>query len=512
MENQSNQEKSGQNRGEMMFTRKRFLMLSGLVSVLLFLIFGTSAIGATINDLSSASAQYKAVSFLVDRKIMEVDQNNNFKPSLLVSKLDLAKYLYNLITYYKLENSNSTVSSEEISKIQSRVSSLEKQMQSSISAQSGVQSDLSDLKKRITALESKVTSITTTSSSQASQITPTDFSKDIDSLSKRVATLEKGSSDLSKTVDQLSKKIATLEQKLEQKDTSSQVSSISKDLDSLSKRVTTTEQSVAQVNSKIAVVNGDISKISTNINDINSNLNAFNTEVTNNIQRIDSKISALESSLKSSQQDIGKIVTVSTQVSKLDGRISALEQSSQQSSQRLSALENSVSQNSTDIENLKPLNSLYASTSKEVSALSQRISKIEEIINKGDDFIKRLDAIDALTIVDTIGNFQVLSNRFDQLVAKYTKIEDQMRALSIEQQYILNEISNVKDTVVKTSELSDNISTLTANQEKTKTDLELLNEEVSTLRSELELTRWIAIAGTVTSVILGILFIVTAGQ
>lgn len=491
-----------------MFTRKRFLMLSGLVSVLLFLIFGTSAIGATINDLSSASAQYKAVSFLVDRKIMEVDQNNNFKPSLLVSKLDLAKYLYNLITYYKLENSNSTVSSEEISKIQSRVYSLEKQMQSSISAQSGVQSDLSDLKKRITALESKVTSITTTSSSQASQITPTDFSKDIDSLSKRVATLEKGSSDLSKIVDQLSKRITTLEQK----DASSQISSISKDLDSLSKRVTTTEQSVAQVNSKIAVVNGDISKISTNINDINSNLNAFNTEVTNNIQRIDSKISALESSLKSSQQDIGKIVTVSTQVSKLDGRISALEQSSQQSSQRLSALENSVSQNSTDIENLKPLNGLYASTSKEVSALSQRISKIEEIINKGDDFIKRLDAIDALTIVDTIGNFQVLSNRFDQLVAKYTKIEDQMRALSIEQQYILNEISNVKDTVVKTSELSDNISTLTVNQEKTQTDLESLNEEVSNLRSELEMTRWIAIAGTVTSVVLGILFIVTAGQ
>ncbi|HRT01264.1 MAG TPA: S-layer homology domain-containing protein [Fervidobacterium sp.] len=491
-----------------MFTRKRFLMLSGLVSVLLFLIFGTSAIGATINDLSSASAQYKAVSFLVDRKIMEVDQNNNFKPSLLVSKLDLAKYLYNLITYYKLENSNSTVSSEEISKIQSRVSSLEKQMQSSISAQSGVQSDLSDLKKRITALESKVTSITTTSSSQASQITPTDFSKDIDSLSKRVATLEKGSSDLSKIVDQLSKRITTLEQK----DASSQISSISKDLDSLSKRVTTTEQSVAQVNSKIAVVNGDISKISTNINDINSNLNAFNTEVTNNIQRIDSKISALESSLKSSQQDIGKIVTVSAQVSKLDGRISALEQSSQQSSQRLSALENSVSQNSTDIENLKPLNGLYASTSKEVSALSQRISKIEEIINKGDDFIKRLDAIDALTIVDTIGNFQVLSNRFDQLVAKYTKIEDQMRALSIEQQYILNEISNVKDTVVKTSELSNDISTLTLNQDKAKTDLESLNEEVSNLRSELEMTRWIAIAGTVTSVVLGILFIVTAGQ
>ncbi|HOK33766.1 MAG TPA: hypothetical protein PLM28_04020, partial [Fervidobacterium sp.] len=389
-----------------------------------------------------------------------------------------------------------------------RVYSLEKQMQSSISAQSGVQSDLSDLKKRITALESKVTSITTTSSSQASQITPTDFSKDIDSLSKRVATLEKGSSDLSKIVDQLSKRITTLEQK----DASSQISSISKDLDSLSKRVTTTEQSVAQVNSKIAVVNGDISKISTNINDINSNLNAFNTEVTNNIQRIDSKISALESSLKSSQQDIGKIVTVSTQVSKLDGRISALEQSSQQSSQRLSALENSVSQNSTDIENLKPLNGLYASTSKEVSALSQRISKIEEIINKGDDFIKRLDAIDALTIVDTIGNFQVLSNRFDQLVAKYTKIEDQMRALSIEQQYILNEISNVKDTVVKTSELSNDISTLTLNQDKAKTDLESLNEEVSNLRSELEMTRWIAIAGTVTSVVLGILFIVTAGQ
>jgi len=76
----------------------------------------------------------------------------------------------------------------------------------------------------------------------------------------------------------------------------------------------------------------------------------------------------------------------------------------------------------------------------------------------------------------------------------------------------LNEISNVKDTVVKTSELSNDISTLTLNQDKAKTDLESLNEEVSNLRSELEMTRWIAIAGTVTSVVLGILFIVTAGQ
>lgn len=508
-----------------------FHLFLSIVSMVL--IFGTIANAATINDLSPASAQYKAVNFLVDRKIMEVDQNNNFKPSLLISKLDLAKYLYNLITYYKLESYISTGSSEEISKIQSRLSALEKQIQSNTSAQTSIQNDLSDLKKRLTALESKVAS--SGSSTQIPQGTQTkDVSKDIDSLSKRIATLEKDSSDTSKAIEQLTKRVTALEQKdltttvtnlsknldslskrvstLEQKDVSNIVPNLSRDLDAVAKSSTALEQSLAQANGKIISLTNDVNKLFIITNDASNNIAALKTEVTSNMQRVESKISALENSLNLSQQDIGKIVTIGTQVSNLDGRVSALEQSSQQSNQRLSNVENAVSQNSKDIESLKPLNNLYFSTSKEVSTLSQRISKIEEIINKSDDFIKRLDAIDVLTVADVVGNFQVLSNRFDQLVAKYTKIEDQMRTLSTEQQYILNEISSVKDSVVKTNDLSEKVSALSIGQEKTNADIESLNKEVNDLRSELDSTRWIAIAGIVTSVVLGIILLVTAGQ
>ncbi|HOK87454.1 MAG TPA: S-layer homology domain-containing protein [Fervidobacterium sp.] len=460
-----------------MFNRK-FLTYLPLITVLLLLLFYspfiTSVMGATINDLSPASSQYKAVNFLVDRKIMEVDQNNNFKPSLLVSKLDLAKYLYNLIVYYKLENLSTSSVEGELSKLQSRVSSLEKQVQTSSSAQSSIQNDISDIKKRLTSLESKVGAITT-QTPQISQSSQTkDVSKDLEQLSKRISALEQA--DI-----QMNSKISSLNSEL------SKISSISTEL------------------AKIPNLSNEINKIPT----LNSDLNALKTEVKSNTQRIESKIAALENSINSSQQDIGKISTLSTQISKLEGRISALEESQRKD---LSNVENMVIQNSKEIEKLKTLNNLYTSASKEIDSLMQRVSKIEEVINRGDDFIEKLDAIDVLTVVDFVGNFQILSNRFDQLVAKYTKIEEQMRSFSVEQQYIIDEISNVKSSIEKTSDLSVKVSELSSSQEKTDLEVENLNKEVESLRSELQFTRWLAIAGTVTSVVLGLIFIVTAGQ
>ncbi|MDM7321211.1 MAG: S-layer homology domain-containing protein, partial [Fervidobacterium sp.] len=71
----------------------RLLKYRGII--LLFLIsISIYVFSATIKDLSPSAAEYKAVNFLVEQRIMDVDANGNFKPSLLITKLDLARYLY----------------------------------------------------------------------------------------------------------------------------------------------------------------------------------------------------------------------------------------------------------------------------------------------------------------------------------------------------------------------------------------------------------------------------------
>jgi len=70
----------------------------------------------------------------IEQRIMDVDANGNFKPSLLITKLDLARYLYALIDRYKLTNLQSS-KSDDLAKLESRITTLEKQVSNIPSAQ-----------------------------------------------------------------------------------------------------------------------------------------------------------------------------------------------------------------------------------------------------------------------------------------------------------------------------------------------------------------------------------------
>ncbi|MFN4224075.1 MAG: S-layer homology domain-containing protein, partial [Fervidobacterium nodosum] len=191
--------------------KRSCLLLIKVIFVFFFSI--TSVFAATIKDLSPSASDYKAVNALVDMKILDVDSNGNFKPSLLITKLDLARYLYNLIDYYNLNNLSRLQTSlgdvvtssdlkkldSKISGLDSRISGVEKQIQSIQSSQNNLQDtvknlqvNINEMAKKIDSLEKKISAPVSTPSIPSSyQETLTSLQKSVNDLKTQLSNNEK---------------------------------------------------------------------------------------------------------------------------------------------------------------------------------------------------------------------------------------------------------------------------------------------------------------------------------
>ncbi|RKX53576.1 MAG: hypothetical protein DRP25_00070, partial [Thermotoga sp.] len=58
---------------------------------------------AEIKDVSPGLDVYEAVNYVVDKGIMELDSKGYFRGALLITRFDLAQYLYNLINVFSLD-------------------------------------------------------------------------------------------------------------------------------------------------------------------------------------------------------------------------------------------------------------------------------------------------------------------------------------------------------------------------------------------------------------------------
>lgn len=406
--------------------------------IILFLIcisvFGFST---TIKDLSPSAAEYKAVLYLVEQKIMDVDPNGNFKPSLLVTKLDLARYLYAIIDRYKLTSLQS-IKYDDLVKLESRITTLEKQISNIPSGQfqsvSALQNELMELKKRLLAVESKV------------------------------ANLETKNIDLSK--DQQT------------------IISVQNELSALARRVTAVENKISTL-SQLKDFDKDIAQLTAQINSLEERLNEF-TQLKyygDEIEKLKAKATDLEKKVDHA------IITTNS----LSEKISKLETSSSEGIQNL--------QNST----LGSINDLRNQVLVEIENLNSRLATIEEVIGKGQDFLQRLEALDALTIINTFSNLEVLSNRFDQLEARFKKLEDNLSQVVLEQRYILNELVVSQNSVKKFDSLEQKVSQLEASNTANNEDMKKLSAQVESLNSQVMTMRTITYVSLLISIVAGIL-------
>ncbi|MGQ9856772.1 MAG: S-layer homology domain-containing protein [Fervidobacterium sp.] len=396
-----------------------------LIAICLFL---TSIYPAVIRDLSPSASDYKAVNFLVDEKIMDVDANNNFKPSLLVTKLDLARYLYALVTKYNLTG-RVTDYGDSIKKLESRISSLERQLENLSKTSSSavtsaqvtaIQNEINDLKKRISNLEN-----TTIVSSAISK-----------SIEQSLVPVQSDLANISKRLNNLEGKVNAIPQPKD----------YTKDLETINSKITNLEKVVSNLPQQ-----KDIQQINERINNLSSSIKQVNDEITK------FKIE-IRTELKTEVDSVSK---------KVDGN--------------------------------------YQQQLEELEKLRLRVQKLEEVINKGDDFLRRLNAIDALTLVNIFSTVQVLNNRFDQIEDRYTKLENKISEISVEQQYVMSEIAKVSLNADKVQDLDNKVQNVEKATNESTQRLDSMSLELSRLQGELKTTRIIAISAVVLAAILGII-------
>lgn len=417
-----------------------------LVSVIAVIFIVSYSFAATIKDLSPSAVEYKAVSFLVEQRIMDVDSNGNFKPSLLVTKLDLARYLYALINKYDLPGTQGA-KSDVLEKIESRISNLEKQIPSvspgSSTNISVLQSEVNELKKRLVAVENRV-SILESKQIDASkdQQGLLSIQSDISALAKRLALVENKIStatqpkDYSKEIEQLQLKIGTLESKINSLPLPKYYD---KDIEQLTKKTADMETKINQLSTATTILSEKLSKLESKSADDLKNL----SNVTMN------KITELQGNLDKSVRQL----------------------------------------------------------SEELEALKSRLGVLEEVIEKGQDFLQRLEALDALTVINAFSSLEVLSNRFDQLEAKYKKLEDKISEISLEQRYILNELVLSQSSTKKLYALEQRISQVEATNTNNINEIKTISSQMETLNNQLSSIRTIAYISLLVSIIAGILVI-----
>jgi chromosome segregation ATPase len=392
---------------------------------------------ATIKDLSPSAAEYKAVNFLVEQRIMDVDANGNFKPSLLVTKLDLARYLYAIIDRYNLTSLQST-KSDDLVKLESRITTLERQISSIPSSQfqsaSDLQSELNDLKRRLLAVESKVTNLENKS---------TDSSKD----QQTIISLQSELSALNKRVTAVENKISALSQ--------------SKDFTK------------------------DIAQLTAQINSLEARLNEY-------------------AQLKYYGDEIEKLKARATDLEK---KVNYATITINSLSEKVSKLEAGTSEDIKNLQNLTlaNINDLRNQVSAEIEKLKSRIGTIEEVLGKGQDFLQRLEALDALTIINTFSNLEVLSNRFDQLEARFKKLEDGLSQVVLEQKYILDKLVSSQNSVEKIDSLEQKVSQLESSNTTNNENLKKISSQVENLNSQLMTMRTITYISLLVAIVAGIL-------
>jgi len=220
----------------------------------------------------------------------------------------------------------------------------------------------------------------------------------------------------------------------------------------LARRVTAVENKISTLSQSKDFAK-DIAQLTAQINSLEERLNEFTQLMNyyiNEVEKLKTRATDLEKKVEHT------IITTNS----LSEKISKLEASSSENIKNL--------QNTT----MASINDLRNQLSGEIEKLKSRIGTIEEVLGKGQDFLQRLEALDALTIINTFSNLEVLSNRFDQLEARFKKLEDGLSQVVLEQKYILDKLVISQNSEEKIDSLEQKVSQLessnTTNNENLK--------------------------------------------
>ncbi|MDK2885187.1 S-layer homology domain-containing protein [Pseudothermotoga sp.] len=212
-----------------------------------------------IKDVSPVLDIYEPVSFMIENKIMDLDENGNFRGGLLVTRFDIAQYLYNILSKFQLRDisdklgnleKNQQNLSTKIMGIEAAYKTYEQRLKDFEMSVASLQSQTDKLSQQIYAqLHKEIEEILNQHQNQISRLEPV-LSR-VEALEKLASSLQKSIESTDSNLNLLSSKIAELQ--ANQTEFSRSFSSSENLLNSLLKNVNENSQSIQKLSEQFNV-------------------------------------------------------------------------------------------------------------------------------------------------------------------------------------------------------------------------------------------------------------------
>lgn len=334
-------------------------------TILLMFLFSTCLLLAQVNikDVSPVLDIYVPVSFVIENKIMELDEFGNFRGGLLTTRFDIAQYIYRTIKNFQLD---------ELSKKFSALADSQKEISAKMS---GIEAAYKTYDQRLRELEN----------------TAVNLQNQLDKLSQELfAQLQKQLLEYIKAQEAQLAKIDSLATRLDaveklNSELFKQVQTQQGDLEIVLNEQTNLKNQIVDLSQQISSLKSSVDLLSKKLEQTTSELASFKDSTKNELSAltslIDQKIASSEGRLNVTLKGIQN--ELSLQKKELSDRMeeaSRLKQQIQELQNRLTTLESFASRQ--QIQELKD----------QIDELSGKISKIEQDLKNMESSLASLDS------------------------------------------------------------------------------------------------------------------------
>ncbi|AJC74759.1 hypothetical protein AJ81_05520 [Pseudothermotoga hypogea DSM 11164 = NBRC 106472] len=342
--------------------------------LVVFLIACSSIAQVNIRDVSPVLDIYTPVSFVVENKIMELDENGNFRGGLLTTRFDIAQYIYRTIKNFQLDELSKKFSaleetqkevSAKMSGIEAAYRTYDQRLRELETATVNLQSQLDKLSQELFAQVQK--QLLDYIKSQENQLAK------IDALTARLDAVEKLNSELFK---QMQAQQSDLNNVLnEQVSIKNQILSLSQQLSALKSSVESLAKKLDQTSAELASL-----KDSTK-NEFAAFTSLIDQKISSSENRLNVTLKSLQNELALQKKELTDRIEESNrlklQIQDLQKRLTTLESfASKQQIQELKDQIDGLAEKTSKIEQeLRNLESNLASL--DLSRLQRRIEELE---------------------------------------------------------------------------------------------------------------------------------------
>lgn len=357
--------------------RKILVLGLAVMSVLL--------LSQNIKDLEQDSPFFEAVNYVVKAGIMELDDKGNFRGALLVTRYDVAQYIYRLVMRFELEKlkeklplldeldivKTATIALDErTSNLEKNYNSLNSRVDSAVLEITSTASEVLELKTKADSLEEAFNNL----------------SLAFTSFKQETAGID---SEILRRIDVVEKNLKKLEESAQQN--SSRLTLLEKNLENVSREIASLEEAITQLSSDtrnfltwkqnagedILMLKGRTGSLSEQLDQLRKELDSLSSDVVNLRNEMDQKVSAVSSRASVQEEKVSdlekSISQMTTKFQTLESNVENLKSDLENLNKRFSGLEESVAE---DQQNRTTMESEIQDLKKQVSDLSRRIERL----------------------------------------------------------------------------------------------------------------------------------------